>query len=109
MIIFHKHTINNKHYSNSNDLCFYSFRNIQNIQEVLSMMKSLKITPTVDTYTAISRALAFNKEIDAMITNMTQAIRLGFQFTEEHIMEIVKTLSAVTCYTPIPKVCRILL
>ncbi|CAB3256339.1 unnamed protein product [Arctia plantaginis] len=98
----------NEHIFNSLIICQGKLRNTQNIQEVLSMMKSLKINPTVDTYTAISRALAFNKEMDAMIASMSQAIRLGFRFTEVHIMEIVKTLSAVACYAPIPQVLKYL-
>lgn len=68
------------------------------------MMKSLKLEPSVDTYTATTRALAWNKKEDLMLNELEKARQKGFEFDETHIMEIVKTLAAVTLYQPIPKV-----
>ncbi|XP_004930031.2 leucine-rich PPR motif-containing protein, mitochondrial isoform X1 [Bombyx mori] len=82
--------------------------NLQNIQEVLTMMKSVKLKQSIETYTAVARALAWNKEDGPLLKEMDQTIKNGFQFEERHIMEIVKTLAVVGSYKTIPQVLKYL-
>lgn len=85
---------------------FFVFHsNLKNINEVLSMMKSLKIEYSIDTCTAIIRALAWNKQVDTILDEMRKAEKCGLQWTEQHIMEIVKTLASMSLYQLIPDVC----
>ncbi|KAG6447060.1 hypothetical protein O3G_MSEX004728 [Manduca sexta] len=93
---------------NSLIVCQGKAGNPNNIQEVLTMMKSLKLEPSVDTYTAVARALAFNKKTDKVLEEMDKARRTGYQFEETHIMDIVKTLAVLGNYEPIPKILRYL-
>lgn len=87
-----------------NELNILSCRNVRMIQEVRTMMKSLKLEESVDTYTAIARALAFNMIPESVLQEMEKAANMGIQFKEEHIMEIVKTLASMGDYLTIPKV-----
>ena len=80
------------------------FSNVQNIKEVLTMMRSLNVEPSIDTYTATARALAWNKESGPMLEEMEKAQKRGFYFTESHVMEIVKTLAHVGLYPTISQV-----
>lgn len=89
---------------NSLIICQGKAGNVHNIQEVMTMMRSLNVDPSIDTYTATTRALAWNKKNDALLDEMEKAKKNGLQFTEAHIMEIVKTLAWVALYQPIPKV-----
>ncbi|CAH0695462.1 unnamed protein product [Spodoptera exigua] len=89
---------------NSLIVCQGKAGNVKNIKEVLTMMRSLNVSPSIDTYTATARALAWNKKSKAVIEEMDAAVKNGLQFTEAHIMEIVKTLAVVGLYQPIPKV-----
>ncbi|KAJ8736098.1 hypothetical protein PYW08_006754 [Mythimna loreyi] len=89
---------------NSLIICQGKAGNVQNIEEVLTMMRSLNVEPSIDTWTATARALAWNKIPDVMLTEMGKVQKKGFQFTESHIMEIVKTLALVGLYQNIPKV-----
>lgn len=68
------------------------------------MMKSVKLKQSIDTYTAVARALVWNKEDGPLLKEMDQTIKNGFQFEERHIMEIVKTLAVVGSYKTIPQV-----
>lgn len=86
-------------------LCFISlYRKLQNIQEVLTMMKSLKFESTVNTYTAIAKGLAWNKKEDLLFQEIEKARQNGLEFQETHIMELVKTLAGTGNYDAIPKV-----
>lgn len=67
-------------------------------------MKSLKIPLSADTYTAIARALAWNKKGELMMDKLKEANGIGIQFGEVHIMEIIKTMAAAALYAPIPQV-----
>ncbi|XP_026738894.1 leucine-rich PPR motif-containing protein, mitochondrial-like [Trichoplusia ni] len=89
---------------NSLIICQGKAGNFQNIQEVLTMMKSLNVAPSIETYTATVRALAWNKKPKPLLEEMEKAKELGMQFTEAHVMEIVKTLAYAGQYQPIPTV-----
>ncbi|XP_068626542.1 leucine-rich PPR motif-containing protein, mitochondrial isoform X2 [Battus philenor] len=82
--------------------------NLNNIQEVLTMMKSLKLNLTINTYTATVRAYIFNKKDELVLKEMHKAQQSGLQFDETHIMNIVKTLASVSLYELIPKVLKYL-
>ncbi|XP_049882196.1 leucine-rich PPR motif-containing protein, mitochondrial-like [Pectinophora gossypiella] len=79
-----------------------------NIQEVLTMMQSLKIVKSADTYTAIARALAWNKQGDKVLEELSSAYKTGIRFGENHIMDIVKTLAECSLYAFIPQTLRFL-
>ncbi|XP_048489346.1 leucine-rich PPR motif-containing protein, mitochondrial [Plutella xylostella] len=93
---------------NSLIVCQGKAGNLQNISEVLIMMKSLKIDQTIDTCTAIARAYAWNRKDKQMLEEMNKTTALGLSFDEKHIMEIVKTLAFLSHYDPIPKVLQFL-
>ncbi|XP_060804000.1 leucine-rich PPR motif-containing protein, mitochondrial [Amyelois transitella] len=93
---------------NSLIICQGKAGNVNNIQEVLSMMKSLKFETTVDTYTAVVRALACNKQPAHMFNELDKGVRSGVKFEEAHIMEIVKTAAEFGLYETIPKILRYL-
>lgn len=80
------------------------YSNPQNIQEVVTMMKSLKLEKSIDTYTAVARALAWNKRTSNLLEEMEKARSSGLQFGEVQIMEIVKSLAIVGLYGTIPQV-----
>ncbi|KAJ8735797.1 hypothetical protein PYW07_007417 [Mythimna separata] len=88
---------------NSLIICQGKAGNVHNIEEVLTMMRSLNVEPSIDTFTATARALAWNKKPDVMLEEMVKARKKGFQFQESHIMEIVKTLAHVGLYQDIAK------
>ncbi|KAM3967869.1 leucine-rich PPR motif-containing protein, mitochondrial [Aphomia sociella] len=85
-------------------ICQGKAGNLNNIQEILTMMKSLKLEHSVDTYTALARALAYNKQIKLLFEEMDKARRCGLQFGEVHIMEIVKTLAGMGSYDAVAQV-----
>ncbi|XP_052757762.1 leucine-rich PPR motif-containing protein, mitochondrial-like [Galleria mellonella] len=91
---------------NSLIICQGKAGNVSNIQEVLTMMKSLKLENSIETHTATMKALAYNKQIKLLFEEMDKAERSGLQFDEVHIMEIVKTLANVGSYQSIPRVLR---
>ncbi|XP_045536900.1 leucine-rich PPR motif-containing protein, mitochondrial [Papilio machaon] len=93
---------------NSLIMCQGKSGNLANIKEVLTMMKSLKLEPSVDTYTATIRAYAFNKKQDLVLKEMQKAQQNGLQFSEMHIMKIVKMLASVGLYEAIPKALKFL-
>ncbi|KAL4716909.1 hypothetical protein ACJJTC_012720 [Scirpophaga incertulas] len=93
---------------NSLILCQGKAGNLDSVQDVLTMMKSLKLEETLETYTAIACAFAWNKKTDQVLEELAKAEGKGFQFQEVHIMEIVKTLADVHMYDIIPKVLKFL-
>ncbi|CAG9796380.1 unnamed protein product [Diatraea saccharalis] len=98
----------NENILNSLIICQGKAGNIQQIKEVLSMMKSLKIEKSLDTYTAIVRALAWNKKTNLVLEEMENVQKKGLQFEESHIMDIVKTLAASGSYEIIHQVLQFL-
>ncbi|XP_028159068.1 leucine-rich PPR motif-containing protein, mitochondrial-like isoform X1 [Ostrinia furnacalis] len=98
----------NENIFNSLIICQGKAGNPQNIQEVLTMMKSLKLEKSIDTYTAVARALAWNKRTPNLLEEMENARSRGLEFGETHIMEIVKTLASIGLYGSIPKVLQFL-
>ncbi|XP_052737382.1 leucine-rich PPR motif-containing protein, mitochondrial [Bicyclus anynana] len=89
-------------------ICQGKAGNLDNIKEILTMMKSLQVECTVNTYTAISRAFAWNKKINLLLEGLAKAQKNGIIFGEFHIMEMVKTLAAIGDYEPVPKVLKYL-
>ncbi|CAH0727544.1 unnamed protein product, partial [Brenthis ino] len=89
---------------NSLIICQGKAGNLQNIQEVLTMMKSLNLELSVSTYTFTARAYAWNKQNDLLMDELKKANDSGIKFGEVHIMEILKTLAIVNNYEPVPKV-----
>ncbi|XP_053615995.1 leucine-rich PPR motif-containing protein, mitochondrial-like [Plodia interpunctella] len=89
-------------------ICQGRVGNIKNIQEVLTMMKSLKLEMTIDTHTAVIRALAYNKQPSYMFNELDRARRSGLKFRETHIMEIVKATADIGLYECIPKILQYL-
>ncbi|XP_045768937.1 leucine-rich PPR motif-containing protein, mitochondrial [Maniola jurtina] len=81
---------------------------LENIQEILTMMKSLQVKHSVNTYTATARAFAWNKKNNLLLEELEKAQKNGITFGEVHIMEIVKTLAAVGEYGPVPDVLKYL-
>lgn len=79
-------------------------RNLDNIPEILTMMKSLQLDYSVNTYTAIARAYGWNKKNQQLIKEMNTAVKNGITFGEVHIMDIVKTLAFVGNHVSIPEV-----
>lgn len=68
------------------------------------MMKSLKIDHSIDTFTATIRAMAWNKQTDMILEEMRKPERCGLKWTEQHIMDIVKSLAFMSFYQLIPGV-----
>nr|XP_026486597.1 leucine-rich PPR motif-containing protein, mitochondrial-like [Vanessa tameamea] len=93
---------------NSLIICQGKMGKLENIQEILTMMKSLKLEYSINTFTAVTRAFAFNKNNELLIDEIEKARNIGIKFDEIHIMEIVKTLAAVSNYGPIPQVLKYL-
>ncbi|XP_045459667.1 leucine-rich PPR motif-containing protein, mitochondrial-like [Melitaea cinxia] len=93
---------------NSLIICEGKLGNLDNIQEILTMMKSLKLEHSINTYTATARALAFNKKNDLLLKEMDKARNAGIKFDEVHLMDIVKTLASVGNYEPIPRILKYL-
>ncbi|CAH4031371.1 unnamed protein product [Pieris brassicae] len=93
---------------NSLIVCHGKAGKLSGIQEVTTMMSSLKINKSVDTYTAIARAYAWNKKHNMLLDEMKKAENNEIQFDEIHIMEIVKSLADVVNYEPVPKVLQYL-
>ncbi|XP_059051022.1 leucine-rich PPR motif-containing protein, mitochondrial-like [Achroia grisella] len=91
---------------NSLIICQGKAGNLNNIQEVVSMMKSLKLENSLETCLAKVRALAYNKQFKLLYEEMDKTKTSGLQFSEIHIMEIVKTLAAVGSYEYVAKVLR---
>ncbi|KAL0850878.1 hypothetical protein ABMA28_006787 [Loxostege sticticalis] len=98
----------NENIFNSLIICQGKAGNPQNIQEVVTMMKSLKLEKSIDTYTAVARALAWNKRTSNLLEEMEKARSSGLQFGEVQIMEIVKSLAIVGLYGTIPQVLKFL-
>lgn len=82
----------------------YCFSKLSGVQEVLTMMNSLKINISVETYTATARIYAWNKNNAMLLEELKKAQNNGIKFEENHIMEIIKTLADVVNYEPVPKV-----
>ncbi|XP_022130285.2 leucine-rich PPR motif-containing protein, mitochondrial [Pieris rapae] len=93
---------------NSLIVCHGKAGKLSGIQEVTTMMSSLKINKSVETYTAIARAYAWNKKHNMLLDEMKKAKNNEIQFDEIHIMEIVKSLAEVVNYEPVPKVLQYL-
>ncbi|XP_039757887.1 leucine-rich PPR motif-containing protein, mitochondrial-like [Pararge aegeria] len=89
-------------------ICQGKAGNLDNIQEILTMMKSLQVNLTVKTYTAIARAFAWNKKNNLLLEELAKAQKNGIIFGEVHIMEIVKTLAAVEEYGSVQNVLKYL-
>ncbi|KAJ2948053.1 hypothetical protein O0L34_g9850 [Tuta absoluta] len=93
---------------NSLIICQGKAGNVQNIQEVLTMMQSLKIERSAETYTSIAKAFIFSKQPEKALDEMTLALQSSVKFDEKQIMDIVKTLAENRLYEFVPKVLRFL-
>lgn len=89
---------------NSLILCQGKARHLNNIKEILVMMKSLNIGKTQETSLAIAKGLIWNKKPELMLEELRTFSKGGLQFEERHIMEIVKMCALANCNNFIPKV-----
>lgn len=63
------------------------------VKEVLEMMRTLKIQPTLATQTSIMKAAIYNNRIDDFQVFLTDARNKGTIFSEKQVLEIIRCLA----------------